>query len=176
MAAILLYPPFWVAAGEAAAAAAPWIAGALGIAVVGKVAVDQMSNAEEEAKAKEKAGTTTDTCTTGKCPCHRVVVISRTAHPESAQHIMDAQAAGYPKTLTVERTGAVVRRRASTGGYPRVAGMQPDEYPPAMFLEGGAGASVRNITAGDNMGAGASMGNQLRNAPDGCKATITVGP
>jgi Deoxyribonuclease NucA/NucB len=148
MAAIFFYPPFWVAVGEAATAAAPYVAGALGVAVVGKVAVDQMSKAEENAKAKEKTGVTTDTCTTGKCPCHRVVVISKTAHPQSAQHILDAQASGYPSTLTIERTGASARRRASTGGYPRVAGMQPDEYPPAMFLEGGAGASVRNIKVG----------------------------
>jgi Deoxyribonuclease NucA/NucB len=176
MAAILFYPPFWVAVGEAAAAAAPYVAAGLGIAVVGTVAVDQMSKAEEKAKDKEKTGTATDTCTTGKCPCHRVVLISKTAHPESAQHIQDAQAAGHPGTLTIERAGASARRRASTGGFPRIPGMQPDEYPPAMFLEGGAGASVRNISAADNMGAGASMGNQLRSAPDGCKATIVVGP
>lgn len=110
------------------------------------------------------------------CPCHGVVVISKGKYPESAQHILDAQAAGNPATLTIDRPNAAIRRAAATGTYPREAGKQPDEYPPAMFLEGGAGASVRNVTAGDNMGAGASMGNQLRKYRDGCKATITVGP
>ncbi len=174
MAAILLYPPFWVAVGEAASAAAPWVAGALGIAVTAKVASDHMSKAEDQAKARDEAGT--DTCTTGNCPCHGVAVISKSRYPESAQHILDAQAAGQPSILTIDRPNAPLRRAAATGRFPREPGMQPDEYPPAMFLEGGAGASVRNITAGDNMGAGASMGNQLRKYRDGCKATIIVGP
>ena len=163
--------------GEAAVIAGPWILRALAIGVGAKATSDvinEISQAEEDAKAKEKAGTATDTCS--DCPCHKTVVVSKSAHPESAQHILDAQAAGKPKTLTIERSGAAFRRRASTGGFPRETGKQPDEYPPAMFLEGGAGASVRNIAAADNMGAGASIGNQLRGAPDGCKATITVGP
>lgn len=171
MAAILLYPPFWIAVGRAVVAAAPHITRGVAVARGASVVANQMSDAEEEAKARDEA--LTDTCPS--CPCHRTVVISQSAHPESAQHIMDAQAAGYPSTLTIERSGAALRRRASTGGFPREPGKQPDEYPPAMFLEGGAGASVRNITSSDNMGAGASMGNQLRGAPEGCKATITVG-
>ncbi|EJB06930.1 hypothetical protein Rleg9DRAFT_5895 [Rhizobium leguminosarum bv. trifolii WSM597] len=174
MAAILLYPPFWVGVGEAATAAAPWIAGALGLAVTAKVASDHINKAEDGAQARDEAGT--DTCTTGNCPCHGVAVISKSKYPESAQHILDAQAAGKPSILTIDRPGAAARRAAATGGYPRVPNMQPDEYPPAMFLEGGAGASVRNVASGDNMGAGASMGNQLRKYKDGCKATITVGP
>lgn len=174
MVAVLAYPPFWVAVGEAATAAAPWIAGALGLAVTAKAVSNQMDKAEDQAKARDVAGT--DTCTTGNCPCHGVAVISKSKYPESAQHILDAQAAGHPSTLTIDRPNAASRRAASIGKYPREAGKQPDEYPPAMFLEGGAGASVRNITAGDNMAAGASMGNQLRKYKDGCKATITVGP
>jgi hypothetical protein len=102
--------------------------------------------------------------------------ISRSRYPETAQHIEDAQAAGQPSNLTINRSGANANRGAATGGFPRVAGQQPDEYPPAMFVEGGSGASVRNIRAGDNMGAGASMGNQARQYPDGTVVTIKVVP
>ena len=166
--------PYWAAAGRAVVAVAPRILGGLGIAGGAAVVSNQINQAEDEAQSRADAGATSEGC--ADCPCHRTVVISQSAHPESAQHIADAQATGQPHTLTIERSGATARRRASTGGFPRVPGMQPDEYPPAMFLEGGAGASVRNITASDNMGAGASMGNQLRGVPDGCRVTIVVGP
>lgn len=49
-----------------------------------------------------------------------------------------------------------------------------DEYPPAMFEEGGEGASVRPISPSDNRGAGASMGNQLRQYPDGTQVKIRI--
>lgn len=155
-------------------------AGALGIGVRTLTAAqraEQMRRAQEIARALAAAAAAS--CATGQCPCHKTVIISQSAYPESANHILDAQAAGHPVTLTIDRGGARARRQAATGSFPREPGKQPDEYPPAMFLEGGAGASVRNITASDNMGAGASMGNQLRpetRYPDGCKATIIVGP
>ncbi|WP_318836570.1 NucA/NucB deoxyribonuclease domain-containing protein [Pseudomonas khavaziana] len=49
-----------------------------------------------------------------------------------------------------------------------------DEYPPAMFKEGGTGASVRPISPKDNMGAGACIGNACRGLPDGEKVRIKV--
>jgi hypothetical protein len=58
--------------------------------------------------------------------------------------------------------------------FEAVPGKQLDEYPPAMFSEGGSGASVRAIDPADNMGAGASMGNQLRKYPDGTKVRMEV--
>ncbi len=51
---------------------------------------------------------------------------------------------------------------------------ETDEYPPAMFKEGGKGANIRAISPSDNMGAGASMGNQLRNVKDGMVIKIVV--
>jgi len=102
------------------------------------------------------------------------VKIDSSKYPQSAQHIKDAQAAGQPKTLTVERTGASSRRAESLAGTSKVAGKQLDEYPPAMFKEGGAGASVRPINPADNMGAGASMGNQLRKYPNGTKVQFVI--
>ncbi|MEV4708509.1 RHS repeat-associated core domain-containing protein [Actinoplanes sp. NPDC049316] len=102
------------------------------------------------------------------------VPISRATHPQSAQHIEDAQAAGHPDIVTINRPGAKANRRESLRGHPKVAGKQLDEYPPAMFEEGGKGASVRAIDPGDNGGAGARIGNLLRGYPDGTRVKITV--
>lgn len=60
-------------------------------------------------------------------------------------------------------------------------GCDLDEYPPAMFKEGGVRAdgtksSVRAIPSSDNRGSGASMGNQLRGQPEGAKVTYKIIP
>ena len=102
------------------------------------------------------------------------VYIDSSKHPESAQHALDAQTNGKPDVLTVARPGADANRAESLKGLAKVPGKQLDEYPPAMFKEGGAGASVRPISPSDNMGAGASLGNQLRNVPDGTQVQIVV--
>jgi hypothetical protein len=52
--------------------------------------------------------------------------------------------------------------------------MDLDEYPPAMFSEGGAGASVRPMTRAQNRGMGACIGNQCRGLPDGTQVDIVV--
>lgn len=163
------------------APAAPLLAGgppgwiAFGVIAVGTLGLGAYAYMNAREQSSSLADATTDKACKD-CPCHRTVTISKTAHPQSAQHILDAQKAGHPSTLTIDRPGATARRRANIGSYPREPGKQPDEYPPAMFAEGGPGSSIRNIDAADNMGAGASMGNQLRGAPEGCKATIVVGP
>jgi RHS repeat-associated protein len=102
--------------------------------------------------------------------------ISRGEYPQTSQHILDAQEAGYPRKLTIDRAGAKANRAAATESYQKVPGKHLDEYPPAMFKEGGSGASVSPVDPSDNMGAGASMGNQLRNYPDGTEIIIEVGP
>ncbi|HEY9405476.1 MAG TPA: RHS repeat-associated core domain-containing protein [Pyrinomonadaceae bacterium] len=104
------------------------------------------------------------------------VVISRSKHPEAAAHILEAQAAGYPSLLTLDKAGATARRAESLSGIPKISGKQLDEYPPAMFAENGGSAAVRPINPGDNMGAGASMGNQLRGVPKGTRVRIVVVP
>ena len=76
--------------------------------------------------------------------------------------------------MTIDRAGALPNRAASLKGYDKVPGKQLDEYPPAMFKEGGAGASIRPISPSSNMGAGASLGNQIRRLPDGTKVRIIV--
>ena len=88
--------------------------------------------------------------------------ISKNRFPEAAQHIEDAQASGRPLVLTIDRSGATARRQMSLNGTRPIAGMDRDEYPPAMFKEGGAGASVRPVTPGDNRGAGACLEHRSR--------------
>ena len=108
--------------------------------------------------------------------CSVKVEVSRSKYPESAQHIEDAQAAGHPKDLTIDRSGKNANRQESLSGTDRVPGKDRDEYPPAMFQEGGSGASVRPIDPSDNRGAGACIGNQCRGLPDGTNVEIVVVP
>jgi hypothetical protein len=102
------------------------------------------------------------------------VRLARSKYPETTAHIRDAQAAGHPTELTIDRPGARGRRAESLAGRPKVPGMDLDEYPPAMFKEGGKGASVRPVTAAENRGAGACMGNQCRAFPNGTRVKIIV--
>lgn len=104
----------------------------------------------------------------------KTIRLSVKAQGEAALHAKDAIAAGKPSVLTIARDGADANRAASTGGIPKVPGKQLDEYPPAMFREGGSGASVRAINPSDNMSAGACIGNACRGLPDGAKVRIVV--
>lgn len=96
----------------------------------------------------------------------RRTVIDGTQHPESAQHIIDnlkPNAKGkYSYDATVNRPGTKDRRRKSLRGVPRAPGKHRDEWPQAVFEEGGEGASVRHLTPADNQGSGAALGNHLR--------------
>jgi len=103
-----------------------------------------------------------------------VIEVSAARFGQAADHIVDAQAAGQPNILTIERLGVDANRAAVTGRFQRVPDLQLDEYPPAMFREGGVGASVRAISPADNMSAGAYIGNCCRVLPDGSKIRIRV--
>jgi hypothetical protein len=102
------------------------------------------------------------------------ILVSAGKYPQSAQHIQDAQAAGHPKTLTINRKGSKGNRRKSLKGIPTKKGQDRDEYPPAMFKEGGSGASVRHIDSSDNRGSGSCIGAQCRGLADGTEVTIEV--
>ncbi|MEV7098153.1 NucA/NucB deoxyribonuclease domain-containing protein [Amycolatopsis sp. NPDC051045] len=54
------------------------------------------------------------------------------------------------------------RRKASLRSVRRKLFKDRDEWPRAVFKEGGKGASVRHIGRSDNRGSGAALGNQLR--------------
>ncbi|WP_205965062.1 VENN motif pre-toxin domain-containing protein, partial [Rahnella sp. Larv3_ips] len=102
----------------------------------------------------------------------KVIIVNKTKYPESARHIEDAQKAGHPTVLTIDRSGAAQRRKESLRNTSPTKGADRDEYPPAMFKEGGKGASVRPINPSDNRGAGACIGAQCRGLPDGTSVII----
>lgn len=105
----------------------------------------------------------------------KIVEVSRARFPETAKHIEDAITAGKPSTLTVGEKGSnAARRREALKGTERKSGKDRDEYPPAMFEEGGAGASVRGISPKDNRGSGACIGAQCRGLNAGDKVQIKV--
>ncbi|MDQ1317854.1 MAG: hypothetical protein QG588_1509 [Candidatus Poribacteria bacterium] len=98
-------------------------------------------------------------------------MISRSKYPEAAQHIDD----NSPVTGRIDRPGASDRRRESLRGIETTPGMDRDEVPPAVLSTGGAGASVRHIPSSDNRGAGSSMGQQMRDLPNGTLVSIISG-
>ena len=122
-------------------------------------------------------------------PKHHVF-ISHDRHPESAAHAEDAQRGkswrGFepddevrpqPKEVTIDREDAEQRRRQAVKivpAQPRSSGLDRDEYPPAVFEDGGKGASVQYIDASDNRGSGSSMRHQMEDLPDGTEVTINV--
>ncbi|MYT68379.1 hypothetical protein GTY60_01650 [Streptomyces sp. SID8367] len=114
------------------------------------------------------------------------MVLDRNKYPESAQHIEDAQngvisrgdrrrtGQPLPDILTIDRGGADDNRADSLRGIATDSPRDRDEYPPAMYKEGGTGASVRYISASDNQGSGSAMGSAVRGLPDGSRVKIRV--
>ncbi len=105
----------------------------------------------------------------------RTIEISPDRFGQAAEHMRDAIKAGQPDVLTIDRAGTNANRAAATGGFEKVPGRQLDEYPPAMFKEGGVGASVRAISPHDNMSLGAYIGFCCRRLPNGARIKIRVG-
>jgi RHS repeat-associated protein len=106
----------------------------------------------------------------------KTITLSRTKHGEAAEHAADAQKAGKPDVLTVggDPAKTAQRRQESLKGHKTQPGKDRDEYPPAMFEEGGKGASVRPINRSHNRSAGACIGNQCRDLQPGDKVRIRV--
>ncbi|MDB5335766.1 MAG: hypothetical protein JWN70_1385 [Planctomycetaceae bacterium] len=104
------------------------------------------------------------------------VGISQSKYPAPAGHIADAQRAGQPNVVTIDRAGAATRRAEAMRGNPRQTGFDRDEYPPAMMSEGGNGASVKYIGPGDNRGAGSTLSRTLRRYPDGTQLELGIDP
>lgn len=122
--------------------------------------------------------------------CKTVVQFPCTkTHPESAQHVLEAQGIPpepitaplipgrtgnplrerYPRLLTIDRATpndikkVDNRRTRSTNAYqclnPRI--QDKDEYPPALFAENLGSAHIKCISRSDNRGSGSSFVNQL---------------
>lgn len=118
----------------------------------------------------------------GVCAGRKRVVVVRISHkrfPLVADHARDAVRSGEPMILTLERTGADRRRaawrRAQGKAFPSRSDEDRDEYPPALSAEGGARTDLRYVEDGENQGAGASMGSQLRGVPNGRKFCVSTG-
>lgn len=103
-----------------------------------------------------------------------VCVVDSALYPETAEHIRVAQDIGFPTVLTLDRTGAAERRKASLAPIQASRIWDRDEYPCACFKEGGAGAHVMYVAGTDNRGAGSYMGWQMRGLPDGAKVRVRV--
>ena len=113
-----------------------------------------------------------EVCGVSKSEPVRDVVVPSDKYPEAVGHIQDAQDKGQPAIVTIDRAGAKGRRADAMKGQAVVPGKDRDEYPPAMFGEGGKGASVRPISPPDNRGAGACIGAQCSDLPDGSRVKI----
>lgn len=103
-----------------------------------------------------------------------VCVVDSALYPATAEHIRVAQNIGHPARLTIDRRGASQRRAASLQNTPARREFDRDEYPMALFSEGGSGADVAHLEGTDNRGAGSYVGWQLRGIPDGAEVRIRV--
>jgi hypothetical protein len=76
---------------------------------------------------------------------------------------------GYPTVLRINRPGADTRRRRLMATQPPApAGMDRDEYPPAMARRTWK-ASVRPVPSSENRSHGATLGNLTRPYCDGTR-------
>ena len=106
---------------------------------------------------------------------HKVeVTISKSDYPETGQHIEDAIVSGKPDIVTIARDKAKQNRAKSLRGVKTKPKLDRDEWPMAMFKEGGTNADIRHISASDNRGAGSAIGNALKDYPNGTKVKIII--
>ncbi|HGN0023758.1 TPA: RHS repeat-associated core domain-containing protein [Proteus mirabilis] len=103
-----------------------------------------------------------------------VLTLTKSEYKEAFGHVADFITKKGNDIFTVDRTGATNRRRLSLQNYSTKTGFDRDEFPTAMFKEGGKGASVRYISISDNRGAGSSISHALSPYPDGTKVKIIV--
>jgi len=92
---------------------------------------------------------------------------------ESGLHGKEAMEDGVLGSGVVDRPGTKGRRNENLKGVPTEKGKDRDEFPPAVIKPDGR-VSVKLISSGDNRGAGASIGNQLKNVPDNTRVVIKV--
>lgn len=102
------------------------------------------------------------------------IPVSKKEWGEAVQHWEEAQRAGKPRFLTINRPGASANRAAAIGGLKKQAPLDLDEYPPAMFKEGGAGAHVRALDASSNRALGGYIQKMCRGLPDGAVVQILI--
>lgn len=103
-----------------------------------------------------------------------VVIVDSRKYPQTAEHIKMAQTMGFPEFVTLGRADAAERRKASLSDVKASPIYDRDEWPMAVFEEGGQGANVVYIEGRDNRGAGSSIGWQMRGFPDGSRVRVRV--
>ncbi|WP_223274363.1 RHS repeat-associated core domain-containing protein [Escherichia albertii] len=103
-----------------------------------------------------------------------VLTLDKSQYPATFGHIADAIKAGHASIVTILRNAAKSNRKLSLKGIKTRLGLDRDEWPMAMFKEGGKDAHIRHIDPSDNRGAGSSIGDILSNLPDGTKIKVVV--
>ncbi|PEZ90537.1 sporulation protein [Bacillus cereus] len=112
--------------------------------------------------------------TSGSQDIAQVIEFPSNKYPETGAHIKEAIENGKNDICTIDRKGAVDRRKQSLAGVPTRKGYDRDEYPLAMCKEGGSGADIKYIKPADNRGAGSFIGNKVDHLPDGAQVKIVV--
>lgn len=107
-------------------------------------------------------------------PEYYVVLVDSERYPQTAEHIRIAQSIGFPEFVTLGRADAAARRKASLADVKTSPIYDRDEWPMAVFEEGGQGADVVYVEGHDNRGAGSSISWQMRNFPDGSRVRVRV--
>lgn len=110
----------------------------------------------------------------GHGPEYYVVIVDSRRYPQTAEHIRMAQTMGFPEFVTLGRADAAARRKASLADVKVSPIYDRDEWPMAVFEEGGYGADVVYVEGHDNRGAGSSISWQMRNFPDGSRVRVRV--
>lgn len=107
-------------------------------------------------------------------PEYYVVIVDSRKYPQTAEHIKMSQTMGFPEFVTLGRADVADRRKASLADVKASPIYDRDEWPMAVFEEGGQGANVAYIEGRDNRGAGSSIGWQMRGFPDGSRVRVRV--
>ena len=110
----------------------------------------------------------------GHGPEYYVVIVDSRKYPQTAEHIRMAQTMGFPEFVTLGRADATERRKASLADVKASQIYDRDEWPMAVFEEGGQGANIVYIDGRDNRGTGSSIGWQMRGFPDGSRVRVRV--
>lgn len=103
-----------------------------------------------------------------------VVIVDSRRYPQTAEHIKMAQTMGLPEFVTIGRSQAAERRKASLANIRVRHIYDRDEWPMAVFEEGGLGANVVYLDGHDNRGSGSSISWQMRGLSDGTRVRVRV--
>ena len=109
--------------------------------------------------------------------CDLVLTISRknfSDNNEALIHIELYMQSTGKNTFTYEPNNAKSQRKDSLDGVETKKGYDRDEFPMAIFKEGGKGASVMHINPSDNRSVGSAIGGALRGNETGSKVKIVI--